>query len=457
MSCFMRDTPLTSSEVSLPGVSVAPAGPFVVRRHAPGKPYVAWKNGGYTLVYPKSASYTPTLSWPERLRYWINAYLQRHDYQWHVPGSGRDTKRRSAAQRTARPTPASRAGRRPHTPLRAIAASVVRTTMRIVGFAFLGFLALMGVTRFVHVDEVAVLRSVHFSIPHFLTPWRGEAVERAPEPEPTVASAAYGFLTPPLFSLVPPESANAHPAHNWLPVPDGPLPFGMPVSGRAATPSLNLKSSTLFANPEIEDDDAEDSVTLLGQAATTDATAETPETVEATVAPVIEAVPQNPSRQAPPPEERRVTPTHKALSMPSTPNVAKHVVHPVTAPSRALAPTRLPADAGAQQRQPAPPAPDSRATVDVQLMPVATPATSVSVRTLDSGTGQPAADQSPGASDVRPKFNVITKTDDSLVVFDHGQMKQIPVGQTLPDGSTLTSVHGQGGGFSTSRGSYVAY
>ncbi|TES97441.1 hypothetical protein [Burkholderia cepacia] len=58
---------------------------------------------------------------------------------------------------------------------------------------------------------------------------------------------------------------------------------------------------------------------------------------------------------------------------------------------------------------------------------------------------------------VAPKFNVVTKNGDALVVVEHGQMKQVSVGQTLPDGSTLLSVQRHGGGFSTSRGNYVAY
>ncbi len=40
--------------------------------------------------------------------------------------------------------------------------------------ALLSFMALIGVTRFVHVDVQTVFQSVRFGIPHFLTPWRNE-------------------------------------------------------------------------------------------------------------------------------------------------------------------------------------------------------------------------------------------------------------------------------------------
>ncbi|WP_321935567.1 hypothetical protein [Paraburkholderia sp. J8-2] len=465
---LMRDIPSTTTEAARAGVSIAPAGPFIVRRHAPGKPYVAWKNGGYTLVYPSDSSYTPSLSWFARTRYCINAFLQRREAGWYLPDLGKNSSRGPDQPRVTRSPSASRVTRRPRTPMRTIARAIAWTGLRIAGLALIGFLAMMGVTRFVHVDAATILRSVHFSIPHFLMPWRPEESAGVPganapseNPQPAAAAVPYRAPTQAQFTVQPAESIRTHAERNWLPMPSGPLPFGMPVSGRAATPSIHMQSGPLFASPDY-DDDAQDSVTLLGQGSAREAT------IEPTVAeeqPVSMAAPSPAAVETP---ENRATPNqghasaevrHAAPSRkPEAP--ARPVVHPGPASAHALAPTRLPANVASQDPSPPPPVQDSHATVDVQLMPVATAGSSVSVHTLGGDSADQAgagSTSSSGESDVRPKFNVITKTDDSLVVLDHGRMEQIPVGQTLPDGSTLTSVHGQGGGFSTSRGSYVAY
>ncbi len=97
----------------------------------------------------------------------------------------------------------------------------------------------------------------------------------------------------------------------------------------------------------------------------------------------------------------------------------------------------------------------SRNTVDVELLPATAQPASAATR-KQNVDGQQGQEQN-GSSDGKPRFKVITKNDDALVVIDQGQAKQISVGQTLPDGSTLLSVKEKGGGFSTSRGNYVAY
>ena len=431
-----------------PTITMVKTGPFVVRHLAPGKPFLQFKDGKYVLVYPKRPDEMPRLPVSERLRYRINQWLISRQATWYVPPlkfpsasvpiEHNRASARPAASRSRATMPAKMPGR-----MRASVAAVAKALGRGALIAFLGFMALMGVTRFVHVDVQTVFQSVHFGIPHFLTPWRkaDDPVDQALHGQPNVypAIAYYPSITPSTFT--PPAAGDspaqaredAHLAHDaakgWIPLPGGgPFPMNMPAygdDGQKGPIHLTIHSPT-FTSPydQGDEDGGGDAVTLLG----------------ATPAPV--AAPA----EAPP--------AHVAPRKENAPRVL--IVHPAHESAVPRVINRPAPQPQAQPIQP-PPAQPSRDTVDVQLMPVATQTPSVSTLPPSDGSQQPTQQNASTDGPVKPKFNVITKNGDALVVSDHGQMKQVSVGQTLPDGSTLLSVQQHGGGFSTSRGNFVAY
>lgn len=430
---------------SRPTITMVKLGPFVVRHLAPGKPFLKFKDGKYVLVYPKHPDEMPSLPISERLRYRINQWLISRQASWHVPplkfypastpNAHKGTSARPASTRSRIATDAKVPGR-----MRLSVSAVANAVGRGALIAFLGFMALMGVTRFVHVDVQTVFQSVHFGVPHFLTPWRKEddPVDQALHGQPTAYPAIpyYPSITPSTFAPSggdhsPQARDEAHIARDaakgWIPLPGGgPFPMNMPAYGDDSQQGpirLTIHPPT-FTSPD-EQGDAEgdgDAVKLLGATSTPAVAPAEPEPVH--VAPKKESGP-------------RVLVVHSAREP-----VAPHAVN-------------RPAPQPQTVQQPQQP---SRDTVDVQLMPVPTQAPTVTPLQQNDDNQQPQQQQS-GSVDgpVKPKFNVVTKNGDALVVMDHGQMKQVSVGQPLPDGSTLLSVQQHGGGFSTSRGNYVAY
>lgn len=438
-----------------PTITVVKTGPFVVRHLAPGKPFLTFKDGRYVLVYPKHPDDMPNLPLPERLRYRINHWLISRQATWYIPPLGlkptsaspdrKDVSVRPAASRSRSAKSARGPGR-----IRASVKAVANAMGRGALVVFFGFMALMGVTRFVHVDVQTVFHSVHFGIPHFLTPWRKEddlvdqALHGQPNSYPTIPYSP--SMTPSAFTVPsgedhsPQARDDAHMARDaakgWIPLPGGgPFPMNMPAygdDGQQGPIHLKVHPPT-FTSPDDEggEEGNADAVTLLGapQVPAAAAVAAQPEPEHQHVAPKKESGP-------------RVLPVH-----PSREQTAEHAVN-------RRAPEAQSQPQPAVQLQPQQP---SRDTVDVQLMPVPTQAPTVA--TLQQSDGNQPSQQQNASTDgpAVPKFNVVTKNGDALVVMDHGQMKQISVGQSLPDGSTLLSVQQHGGGFSTSRGSYVAY
>ncbi len=434
-----------------PSITVVKTGPFVVRHLAPGKPFLKFKDGKYVLVYPKNPDEMPSLPISERLRYRINQWLISRQANWHVPplklypASVPITRKGNSAPPAVSRSPASTQAKVPGR-MRASVIAVAKAMGKGALIAFLGFMALMGVTRFVHVDVQTVFHSVHFGIPHFLTPWRKEddPVDQALHGQPNAFPAIpyYPTITPSAFTAPaddehsPKARDDAHMARDaakgWLPLPGGgPFPMNMPSygdDGQQGPIRLKIHPPT-FNSPDDQDDGegSGDAVTLLG----------------ATPAPVT-----TPTPVAAPAEPE---PTHVAPRKETGPRVL--VIHSAReAPREANRPAPQPRPQPVLQ-----PPQQSRDTVDVQLMAVPTQAPSVTTLQPSDGSQQPQQQSASGDGPAVPKFNVITKNGDALVVMEHGQMKQVSVGQSLPDGSTLLSVQQHGGGFSTSRGNYVAY
>ncbi|VVE16310.1 hypothetical protein PCE31107_02910 [Pandoraea cepalis] len=437
-----------------PTITMVKAGPFVVRHLAPGKPFLEFTDGKYVLVYPKHPDEMPILSIADRLRYRINQWLISRRATWYVPPmkfsfASLPTAHNGTSARPAasRPRAAARAKYRGRMRASVVAVSIAVGRSSLI--VFLGFMALMGVTRFVHVDAQTVFQSVHFGIPHFLTPWReaNDPVDRALHGQPNGYSAIpyYPSITPRTFST-PPSGDNSpqvrdkdhivrDAAKGWIPLPGGgPFPMNMPAygdDGQKGPINLTIHPPT-FTSPDAYGDgeDSGDAVALLG----------------ATPTPV--AAPPRPDSGHIAPKKvhgPRVLAVHSARE-PVTPRAVNH-------------PTPQPHLEPVQQQ----PQQQSRDTVNVQLMPTATQAAPTvtqaapTVTPRQSDASEPQHQTTSADVPATPKFNVVTKNGDALVVMDHGQMKQISVGQTLPDGSTLLTVQQSGGGFSTSRGNYVAY
>ncbi|WP_175011378.1 hypothetical protein [Burkholderia lata] len=324
--------------------------------------------------------------------------------------------------------------------------AVSKTLGRATLIAVFAFLALMGVTRFVHVDVATVFRSIHFGIPHFLTPWRSAddpidlALNSQPNAYPAIPYSP--SVTPSTFVVPGSESSSEHAhqdahlvddaAKGWIPLPGGgPFPMNMPNYGddvQKGPVHLTIHPPPFSAPAERGDEDGNgDAVTLLGTP---------PSQAQVPAAPAAEPEQSNSQAKKSGP---RVLPVHNARES-----------APVRASSR---PTTQPQPA---EPPPPPPSPANRDAVDVQLMQAAPKSQQAAQAAVDTEKQVPQQDP-PSNGPVAPKFNVVTKNGDALVVVEHGQMKQVSVGQTLPDGSTLLSVQRHGGGFSTSRGTYVAY
>ncbi|UIF89425.1 hypothetical protein [Cupriavidus sp. UYPR2.512] len=431
-----------------PATTVVKAGPFVIRHPAPGKPFLQLRGGEYVLIHPTHPDEMPRISIPARLRYRIKLWLISRQGTWNVSALASFRSTRSAHRSPRSQTAASRWRvvllARVQGGVRAVLSVDVKAVGRGAMTTLLAFMALIGATRFVHVDVETVFHSFHFSIPHFLTPWRSEDDSAAPAQNGRYAAVQYfGNITPSTFT--PPAVASSPQANDdtspsrkadkgWLPLPGGgPFPMNMPdygEDGQKRPFPLKVRPS-VFTPPEgpgEEEVGSSNAVRLLGAAATP-----VPAPVESTSTPA--AVHATPKKEG---ASRAVS--AQAANEPVTPREG----------FRPAPPPKHPQHQTVQQPQS-----PNRDTVDVQLRPAATQPAPVAPRAQsdDSLQGQEQA----GSSDGKPKFKVITKNGDALVVMDRGQMKQISVGQTLPDGSTLLSVKQNGGGFTTSRGNYVAY
>lgn len=435
-----------------PTFTMVKTGPFVIRQPAPGKPYLQYRDGEYVLIHPDHPDEMPRISIPARLRYRIKLWLISRRGRWNA-----------LALPSIRSTRSSRSSSRSQAAvsrwyvvvlgklqggMRAVLSVDIKAVGRGALTALLAFMAMIGATRFVHIDVETVFQSFHFSVPHFLTPWRGtaDAVDSAPNGQ-FAAGQYFGNITPTTFT--PPAATGSLPAGDntgsnrkadkgWIPLPGGgPFPMNMPDYGEDGQkrPFPMKVRSSVFTPPEgpvEEEAGSASAVTLLG--------------ATATPAPVSAPVESSPA-----PSPTHASPKKEAASR----TVAAQAAHE---PATAREGTRPAQQLKQSQPQPQPvqqPQAPSRDTVDVQLLTVAPQPAPVVTRAQGDDVQQ-GQDQA-ASSDGKPKFKVITKNDDALVVMDRGQMKQISVGQTLPDGSTLLSVKQNGGGFTTSRGNYVAY
>ncbi|WP_321816998.1 MULTISPECIES: hypothetical protein [unclassified Paraburkholderia] len=439
-------------------VTVLKTGPFVIRHLAAGKPFLTNRAGRYELVYPQDAHDVPSLRFAENLRYRVNAWLVARGVQWHVPpleffpAFNSTRKHKKDASFRAR-TQARTSGRK-----RAVWQIEAKRLSKLIGrgvaIVALCFMALMGLTRFVHVDVQAVTQSIHFSIPHFLTPWRkqvdpinaalsGDATS-FPGLSYSPAATSASFAMPDAAVTGTPANVDTTDARKgsdsgdrgWIPLPgSGPLPANMPTYGGGGAVHLNIHRP-VFSSPDAPPDDegGENTVRLLTETANV-AVAHTDTDTNAVQqpAPVKSAASETP----------RPTSAKESRKAPRT--LAVHTARD-TVPQ---APERVPEKAVLQQ-----PDQGNASTVDVQLMPTETPNSSLA---SDENAPAPTVRKSNTNSAGSPTFNVVTKNGASLIVEVHGQMEQVSVGQALPDGSTLLSVPEHGGGFSTSRGDYVAY
>ncbi|CAB3970456.1 hypothetical protein BCO37747_06330 [Burkholderia contaminans] len=432
-----------------PSVTAVRTGPFVVRHLAPGKPYLQFREGRYFLVQPRDLDEIPYLPFGDRLRFRINQWLVSRHATWHVPPlrlasvSRRLFRRDRASRVTASTAPRASLKLSPGR-LRASVVAVSKSVGRLTLIAAFAFLALMGVTRFVHVDTATVLRSVHFGIPHFLTPWRSadDPIDLALSSQPSAYPAIpYSpSVTPSTFVAPGSESSSEHAhqdahlvddaAKGWIPLPGGgPFPMNMPTYGddvQKGPVHLTIHPPTFSAPSDRGEEEGNgDAVTLLGTP---------PSQAQVLAAPAAEPEQSNSQAKKSGP---RVLPVHNA---------------------RESAPVRPSSRPAAQPQTAEPPPPANRDAVDVQLMQAVPKSQPAAPAPAAADSEQQVPQQDPTSTGpVAPKFNVVTKNGDALVVVEHGQMKQVSVGQTLPDGSTLLSVQRHGGGFSTSRGNYVAY
>lgn len=445
-------------------VTAVAARPFKVCDLAPGIPYITRNGDEFTFrlegLPPQGAEFTLL----ERMRFAIN--LRRVGVKSSRGARVYPDADRSLAQWPDRVSPVLGAGR-------AGILRGMRFLPKAIAVGVITLLAVAGVSRFVHIDIAALTRTIHIGLPHFLTPWR------APDLDPTSYRGASsdpmtGATGPSLGALdgTPQPLAGGEPAGgsntaqptgvrptqgtlstHWLPMPGGPLPVDMPTYGDRDSGQVHLNrpyfrnSDSGVPDQDEVDADEDESVRLLGQTS-----AEPAPNTSATETSSEET-------KASPPESR---PSDKAVAHP--------VVHPAPR-KRTLAPTVVPPAAPMQ-----PPAP--KGPVDVVLLQQAqTPAATQDAPQTDGATGDastlgvatvtadaPAPDTEvhPGSNGRssgpnHPSFPVITHTEDSLVVMDAGKMKQIPIGATLPDGSKLLGVSKNGGGFTSTRGSFAAY
>lgn len=338
---------------------------------------------------------------------------------------------------------------------------VIRLAAKAIAIAVVALLAVSGVSRFVHIDLSGIAQSVHFALPHFLTPWRPIREVTAVSPTKDAAAAPVA-ASPALIASAPDQYApiDANPAHpvagqpaqtpatyvpqyyrqkagDYLPMPsDGPLPAGMSTYVSATTPPVRLSVHPAFTEPE--EQQPEDDIVLMP-------------TKPQEVKEVVAAQPEHKEKERPAPDKKQdsrpvhlVThaPGESAAAIAPAPAVAKQAAPRAEQPRQATGDIVLLQQPAARQ--------SAADQTDDDDTPVAIP--------VHSAARAPADDQSASGGTNRPKFTVVTHTDDSIVVrVGDGQMKQISIGQELPDGSKLLSVDHNDGGFKTNRGSFAAY
>lgn len=387
--------------------------------------------------------------------------------------------------------------------------TAARMIPRAIALAVVALLALTGLTRFVHVDLNAFAGSVHFGIPRFLTPWRNEDEslgDRIGQNQAVTGTSVIGVqpaqypsaiaMNDPAGTSLPQRNSNGSgesdiaaggayvPQYyhrgdgSYLPLPaDGPLPAGMSTYAHASTQVPGAVALTVhepFTEPEesptdevalmkapAADTPSASDVQLLGAATEVKAEPESDPNATQKSARKVESRPEKVARQKGPVKlevhsagEPKVTsrPTQQA-HLPNALSQSQMAVAPVVIPStqtpaRQTATPDLillgqpSAQAGAQA-----PAPADDDEQDQDAIPL----------TVHQAARRQTEDQEPPSGPHHPSFKVVTHTDDSLVVSVDGRMKQIPIGQALPDGSKLLGVSHDGGGFTTNRGDYTAY
>lgn len=418
-----------------------------VRDLAPGVPYIRRDGDRHVIELDDTQLNHLALPWLHQIRYELR--LRRLRKGGGKPVGSHDAEAPRAAIRP----------RRAPSPMKAIA-SAARTTLNVAGHgikalprlaltATWAILAVAGLTRFVQVNEVDLGKAIHFTLPHFVTRWH--VLETAKSGQADADSFA-APLAPQSAAKPLPESNSSVPAPatqaqsaNWLPMPHGPLPLNMVPYG-SREPALP-RGSSMFTEGESggSAQPGSSSVSLLA------------------------ASPEHAARI----NQRRVVSAdrHAARIAPASLDGAASVER-ARAPQDG--PEDPPVDAGVNEATRQTPAIDVRlwrphptvATTPMHTQaksdtgPSSTDQASIN-QSAESRDAQPLKVNAPGvdarAAPVHPSFSVVTHTDDSLVVMEHGTMQQIFVGHTLPDGSKLLRVDHSGGGFTTTRGYFVAF
>ena len=376
------------------------------------------------------------------------------------------------------------------------ARATMRMAPRAIAVAVISLLALAGVTRFVHVDLRAALSSVHFGMPHFLTPWREETTPKAvgtpvvigtQSPQYPTAIAANGAPEQPLAQQGLPGQGAADGSapgayvpqyyrankDSYLPLPsDGPLPAGMSATYAHAGTQVPGVAALTVHEPFTEPEEAPaDGVALMAPAAVSPAapavqllgsTTEAKPTPKSE--PKVEVERKAETRSARTGKEKapvslEVHAANERKDAAVRPSQQAHLANALSQSQMAVAPVVIPSQDQAPAQQ--------SATSDLVLLKQ--PAAQTSTPSDDGqdddaiplqvhqAARRQAEEQEQPSGPHHPSFRVVTHTDDSLVVNVDGQMKQIPVGKTLPDGSKLLGVSHDGGGFTTNRGDYSAY
>ncbi|MBN3760954.1 hypothetical protein [Burkholderia sp. Ac-20365] len=354
--------------------------------------------------------------------------------------------------------------------------NALRLIPKAIALAVVGVLCVAGLSRFVHIDVRAIAQSVHFALPHFLTPWKPvdsvDVQALPPVRQPMQASTDQPVSFTPAHPVdaaqqgapggasgAQPQSAD--PAYvpqyyrkgpgSYLPMPSGgPLPAGMASTYVPSTSApVHLTVNEPFSAPESDDD--QDSVQLM----------------PTKVAEVKEVVVQPEHKERASAERDRAPADRKPDAR------ASNEAHPTASSSHVAHPQEHPAPAAAPQPTSPRVQQPTRTSGDLVLLnQPSVGATAEPQAAGGDGEDDPSApvnlvvrpakrstadDQAAPQGPSHPSYSVVTHTDDSVVVRVDGKMKQIPVGQSLPDGSKLLSVNPDGGGFTTSRGKFAAY
>lgn len=345
----------------------------------------------------------------------------------------------------------------------------IRLVPKLIAVAVVTLLSLAGVSRFVHIDIRTIAGSIHFGLPHFLTPWR--PVDVAPEKDgatlpaalvpampanlfnPTGLPATYAPYVPtgsqqpspeapsPSQQTSPDGGTNNVPSYfrhgpgSYLPMPSGPLPAGMstptyvPSVPRGGSGAVSLDVHPAFTEPEEAPHDDVVLMTVKPEPPPAAAPAEHKDhaTRKSEVhAAALGARVSEPAIQAPARRE-------------SAHETGDVVLFQRPGSRQAAAPSQM--SPAADDTDETDNSPDPSAPVSLPVHPAK----------------QQAAIPSAPTGPSRPPFSVVTHTDDSLVVQVDGKMRQISIGKQLPDGSKLLSVNPDGGGFTTTRGNFTAY